>query len=873
MPDTHPEKFVIIHGHFYQPPRENPWTGKIDRQDNAAPYHDWNERILKECYLPNARSRRLDGFGRVIRLVNNYEAISFNFGPTLFSWIENNYPALHDEIVRADKASLERLGHGNAIAQVYNHIIMPLANRRDQETQIRGGVHDFIRRFGREPEGIWLAETAINEITLELLIEFGFRFVILSPFQAERIRPLDKSSGWEDVSSGDILTGRAYRCFGRKKKGKRNLSRFIDIFFYDAPLSTDVSFNHLLSNGDKLAKALESGFERCGGDLVNIATDGEIYGHHEPFGDMALAYLIEQAAPDRGLTLTNYGAWLAGHELEYEVQIKQGEGGDGTAWSCTHSVGRWKEDCGCSTGAPPGWNQKWRTPLRDGLDNLRDGLAANYEIQGKDIFASPWETRNEYIENFDTLDVAGSKSFIEKQAGRQLSPEEISTAASLLESQRNSLLMFTSCGWFFNDISGIETVQDLKYAARAIELARRAENASLSENVSGRAENKNRPDSPLRAADETRSIDTLQSVFLDKLSEARSNIEQLGTGKTIFNAAKKYSSVEPSLLAGQYALASNLDCRNASPERYGFGFNDTSRVEISPGPISMIIGRFAMTDPLTLASYDYKYLLLPDKPARITCILSECSDNDDYTKTVERFKTIAPESTRQDILRAAVEHFGGRIFAMRDLFPEDKEKILGKLAERQIASVIGQFTDLYMENRELLRLFTETSMRPPESLLAQARTVLADRLRSEISHWERALDDKGLEGVHSVLSEAKYYGVNIDRTEIASIFEGFFLESLRKLREGLNSDLADRLHVFAEYSYGIGIPIVQHEIQNELFSIMTTVMEEVMTRIGKGKGFSSDMSSVTSLLRLARRFNFNTDAWRERLPAGVDDKE
>ncbi|MCK4537483.1 MAG: DUF3536 domain-containing protein [Candidatus Krumholzibacteria bacterium] len=860
MPDIDPKKYVIIHGHFYQPPRENPWTGKIDRQDSAAPYHDWNERILRECYLPNARSRRLDGFGRVTRLVNNYEAISFNFGPTLFSWIEKEHPGLHDELVRADKVSLEKLGHGNAIAQVYNHIIMPLANRRDQETQIRWGVHDFRRRFGREPEGIWLAETAINEITLELLIEFGFRFVILSPFQAERMRPIDKSSKWKDVSSGDILTGRAYRCFGRKKKGKRILSRFIDIFFYDAPLSTDISFNQLLSNGDKLAEALESGFERCGGDLINIATDGEVYGHHEPFGDMALAYLIDQAAPDRGLTLTNYGAFLDEHELKYEVQIKQGEGGEGTAWSCFHSVGRWKEDCGCSTGAPPGWNQKWRTPLRDGLDILRDGLAAIYETKAKDIFESPWKTRDEYIKSFDDLDTAESKSFIEKQAGRKLSPEEMSTAASLLESQRNSLLMFTSCGWFFNDISGIETVQDLKYAARAIDMAERAEKATQAE-------------TDTLAATDINPISTLQNDFLEILAGARSNIAEQGTGRDIFNAARKYSSVEPSLLAGQYALASNLDCRAASPERYGFEFDDTGRVEISPGSTSMIIGRFTMADPLTLASYDYKYLLLPDEPARITCLLSECSGNDDYTKTRDRFKAIDSESSRQDIIRAAVEHFGGRIFAMRDLFPEDKEKILDKLAERQIASIMGQFTELYMENRELLRLFTETSMRPPESLLVQARTVLADRLKSEMAHWERALDDKGLKGVHDVLSEAKYYGVDIDRTEIASIFEGFFLESLGKLREGLNSDLADKLHVFAEYSYGIGIPIIQHEIQNELFFIMTTVMEEALVRIGKGKGFSSDVSSVSSFLRLARRFNFNTDSWRQRLPANANDSD
>ncbi|HSG28252.1 MAG TPA: hypothetical protein VLA34_07210, partial [Candidatus Krumholzibacterium sp.] len=341
MNDTPEKRYVIIHGHFYQPPRENPWTGRIDRQDSAAPYHDWNERITRECYLPNARSRRLDGYGRVTTLVNNYEHISFNFGPTLLSWMQKEHPRLHEEIIDADRTSAERNGgHGNAIAQVYNHMIMPLANRRDQETQILWGVADFRARFGRDPEGIWLAETAINETTLEILINHGFRFIILSPFQADRIRPLDKSSTWTDVSDGSIRCGRVYRCYGSRRRGKRNTARSIDIFFYDAPLSTDVSFNHLLSSGDLLAARLAAGFEKDGGDLVTIATDGEIYGHHEPFGDMALAYLIDAAAEAKGLELTNFGAYLDEHEPSMEVQIKQGVDGEGTAWSCSHGVGR-----------------------------------------------------------------------------------------------------------------------------------------------------------------------------------------------------------------------------------------------------------------------------------------------------------------------------------------------------------------------------------------------------------------------------------------------------------------------------------------------------------------------------------------------------
>ena len=325
-------KYLIVHGHFYQPPRENPWTERIDRQVSAAPYHDWNERITRECYLPNSCSRRLDGFGRIITLVNNYARISFNFGPTLFSWLEKHHSEIFKEIVRADKISTKlNNGHGNAIAQVYNHIIMPLASIRDQKTQILWGVDDFKRCFGRNPEGIWLAETAINQVTLDLLIDSGFRFIILSPHQVKCFRSLKEKGKWKNVSGGNIKTGFVYRCYGGKVKVKKG---YIDIFFYDADLSQNISFNHLLRNGDLFAESIDSSYERCGNDLVTIATDGEIYGHHEPFADMALAYLIESAAEKHNLIMTNFGAYLDTHEPEFEVKLKTGKDNLGTAWSC-----------------------------------------------------------------------------------------------------------------------------------------------------------------------------------------------------------------------------------------------------------------------------------------------------------------------------------------------------------------------------------------------------------------------------------------------------------------------------------------------------------------------------------------------------------
>lgn len=845
MAGSQGKRYVIIHGHFYQPPRENPWTGRIDRQDGASPYHDWNEKICSECYLPNARSRRLDGYGRVTSLVNNYEHISFNFGPTLMGWIEEKHPRLHQQILDADRASAERLGgHGNAIAQVYNHLIMPLATPRDQETQIRWGIADFERRFGRTPEGIWLAETAINETTLEILVDFGFRFIILSPFQAESIRPLGKGSAWKNVSDGSIPPGTVYRSYGERKKGRKNTKRFIDIFFYDAPISTDISFNHLLSSGDRLADAFLASFGRCGGDLVPVATDGEIYGHHEPFGDMALAYLIETAAGQRGLTLTNFGHYLDSHPPAWEVRIKRGSNGEGTAWSCSHGVGRWKEDCGCNTGSPLGWNQKWRTPLRDSLDNLRTGLDSLFGKEGAGLLKDPWRARDRYVEILggrSGRDLEESameiESFMKEEGVEGLSGAERTRALSLLESQLNSLLMFTSCGWFFNDISGIETVQLLKYAARAIELT------------------------------DGNEAGILESVLLAGLEKAKSNIREYGTGKDIYLASKKYSSFRPSLLAGQHLLALNYSCPDASPELLGYGFEEIDSLSINIGEHAVSMGRLAMTDPLLLQRTEFQYLIIPGGSVQSICILKEYSGEKQYEDSKRFFSDFKQGAVRKEILQSATEHFGGHVVSLRDLFPEERETILASIASRQVSGELDLFGDLYVQNREMLRLFSETALAPPASLLVPAKTVLSARLREALSKWERSFATSGLEGIREVISEAEYYGVKIDRSEVTGIFTSFFLESLKKLYAVLNAELTDQLYDFAEYSYGIHIEIPQHDIQNELFLI---IEKHSGGASAAGGGETSggavepgkDRKSFESLLRLARRFNFDTSRWQ-----------
>jgi alpha-amylase/alpha-mannosidase (GH57 family) len=505
---------LIIHGHFYQPPRENPWTGLIEKQPGAEPYHDWNERIQAECYGPNAFVRALGhdaGHDRDDELLNNYASISFNFGPTLLSWLESHHPRTYSRILDADRASsAQRGGHGNAIAQAYGHAILPLCNDRDRLTQVLWGLADFRFRFGREAEAMWLPETACDDQTLDLLVEQGLRFVILAPGQADRIRATGAAE-WIDVSDGSINPSRAYRWTHRQQPG-----RSIAIFFYDGPLAQSIAFENALRSSEFLVNLFKQLAPR--GPLVNVATDGETYGHHFKFGDLALAHALQVEAREQGFTVTNYGQFLAANPPEFSVERKKGPGGEGTSWSCAHGVGRWRRDCGCHTGGEPGWNQQWREPLRLALDFLRDHTAGQFEDAGGELFAAPWATRNASIE-LSLNPLSSREEFLTQHARRLMSVKDQTRALTLLELQRNALLMYTSCGWFFSELSGIETVQIMKYAARVMELT-----ADL-------------------------DLPSPRAQFLEMMAEARSNIPELGNGADVY-----LRLAEPAVLSSRFSF-------------------------------------------------------------------------------------------------------------------------------------------------------------------------------------------------------------------------------------------------------------------------------------------------------------------------------
>jgi alpha-amylase/alpha-mannosidase (GH57 family) len=525
---------IIIHGHFYQPPRENPWTGAIEPQESAAPYHDWNERITAECYTPNSRSRILDHRGRVNSVVNNYRHMSFNFGPTLLSYLSENHPMTYQRILEADKVSVRERGHGNAIAQAYNHVILPLASPSDRWTQIMWGLHDFRTRFGRPTTALWLPETACNDGTLVDLVRAGMRFVIVAPSQAQSISFID-SGNWVDVSNGTIPVHQPY--LYRTPVGT------IAVLFYHAGLSRGVAFEHLLRNAgvfaDRILEAAHEGPTTAGDRVVLACTDGESYGHHEPMGDMCLAYLASRELVSRGFTLTNPSVYLEEHPPTWEVRFKPGQDGLGTAWSCAHGVGRWREDCGCSTGGAAGWNQGWRAPLRRAFDRLRERLDLIFEREGEKLFDDPWLARDQYIE----VILGGEhskKEFFARHARHALSVDEQARALQLLEMQRHGMLMYTSCGWFFSDPSGIETLQNLKYAERAAQFA-----AAIAGSPQDRE-------------------------YRRELGLARSNIQALGTGVNLVTRFVLPSALLPNKIAAHFAILTVLDPRTSERPLYHF---------------------------------------------------------------------------------------------------------------------------------------------------------------------------------------------------------------------------------------------------------------------------------------------------------------
>jgi alpha-amylase/alpha-mannosidase (GH57 family) len=728
---------LCLHGHFYQPPRENAWLEYVERQESASPYHDWNERIHYECYSPNSRARVYDRHGQVVGIVNNFEKISFNVGPTLMSWLETHHPETYRRIIDADRLSrMAHKGHGNAMAQVYNHMIMPLATRRDKATQVRWGIEEFRLRFGRDPEGMWLPETACNEETLEILVEEGIRFTLLEPQQAEAFRPL--GGEWRDCSGGQIDPKQPYRCYLRNRPDK-----FIDIFFYDGPISKAVSFEDLLKDARHLLGKLESAMVHEGErpQLIHFATDGETYGHHKPFGDRVIAYLLNTSAPERGYRIVNYGEFLEEYPPEAEVRLKAGENHEGTSWSCPHGVRRWKDHCGCRGGGPGEWNQHWRKPLREALDWLRDRLSEVYEEQAPRYLKDIWEVRDNYIHVLLNRERSRIENFFFRFGQQPLTGAEMTTCLKLLEMQRYAMLMYTSCGWFFTEVSGIETQQILQYAARAIQLASELGGTSLEEE------------------------------FLTRLSKARSNIEWFKDGRGVYEKLVKPAIATIENVVGAFAIGSIFEDYYPAAEDfaiYSYDVHVHSQRREASGNLTLNFGRVRVTSRVTLEERDMIFSVVQIGLYDFHCSIKPYVSDAELEKLEQELFNELDRGEILELVKKVDAYPGVSHLTLKDLFLDDRFKIISALTREQIDRVSKFYERIYDESHRINFIYRSINLPIPFEFCYAAGHVLSRRLLEEAHKMaEQNFSLRGATTAARMMETAKLFHVEIQKEPLA----------------------------------------------------------------------------------------------------------
>ena len=826
MSDKKNEVFLTIHGHFYQPPRENPWLEAIELQDSALPFHDWNERINKECYNPNSVSKIVDSRNRILDVVNNYEYMSYNFGPTLLSWMEQFAPLTYERIIKADIESIsEHNGHGNAIAQVYNHIIMPLANEHDKETQIKWGIRDFEYRFGRKPEGMWLAETAVDDDTLRILEANGIKFTILSPYQADKFKKKGDKE-WTDVSWGNIDPARSYKYNIKSAPGKS-----IDLFFYDGAISRSVAFDELLKDGNKFIKRLKEGVSDCRDfpQIVNIATDGESYGHHTKFGDMALAYVLKVKAKDEGFKITNYAEYLEKYRSDCEVEIKQA-----SSWSCFHGVGRWKEDCGCSTGGHPGWNQKWRKPLREALDYLRDELVIIFEQEGPKYFDNVWEVRNNYIDVILDRNEMNVKKFQQDNFKPDLSDEQKVHAMELLEIQRQAMLMYTSCGWFFSEISGIETVQIMKYAARAMQLATKFSNKDL------------------------------ETHFLEILSDAKSNIPEHGTGKDIFERFVKPSIVTTKQIASLWALSSLYQDFEDEESVYCYTIKKEAYKKVQKGSSTFVVGHIEIQSKITLQKSNVMFALMQYSGGDFHCAIKEYSDDFEFNKIKTNLIKTFLMNPLTEIIRAMDECFGKEYFTLKDIFIEERRKILQILLKGKLEKFSQTYQVMYDEGKGSIYHLQGLGLKIPDEFKISAAYALSHKFNDIVVHSGGFLDEDSIQQATDINYEAKKIDIQLDKSPSNKIFSKKILQNINRLVHSFEIQQADVLLEIFDSINKLELQIDISEAQNIYFSKIYHKIGDIIES-GTANKRASNKKFIEMLLEIGENLNINTEFYRKKL--------
>ena len=732
---------ICIHGHFYQPPRENPWLETVETQDTAAPYHDWNERITAECYSTNGAARIVNSKNKITRIVNNYARISFNFGPTLLSWLVENAPRTYRMILDGERRSRKAFrGHSSAMAQVYNHIILPLASRRDRITQIRWGIADYQHHYGAMPEGMWLSEAAADSESLELLAQHGVKFTVLAPHQCKRIRPLKDGAGWTDTPNASVDTTHPYTI-------NFDSGVSIAVFFYDGPASRAIAFEGLLNSGESLAGRLKSGFEyNSDPQLVHVATDGESYGHHHKYGEMALAYALRLLEEDPTVKLTNYGCFLEQFPPQFEAQIVEN-----TSWSCVHGVERWRSDCGCN-GGHGGWNQAWRAPLRQALDELRDSLVPLTEAEGAQLFKDVWEARDEYIEVVLDHSPQTVERFFRKHQLRTLTVPERVRGLELMEMQRHAQLMYTSCGWFFDDISGIETVQVIAYAARVLQLAREVFEEQAA---------------------------PLEPAFLARMAEARSNVAAEGDGAQIYKEQVASKELGLEQVAAHYAISSIFSSFAEETDLFCYRVWRNSYDVYSSGRGRLALGRVKIVGAITGKQKSFSFAVLHFGDQNITAAVKAYEPED-----AAAFEALATEAAghvqRADfpgVIRLLDRFYGHMDYSLTSLFTDEQRRIVQLILNTTLSDIENSLTAIYQDHASLLHYLSQAGLPKPPALTLAAGFAINAGLR-------RALEADPIDQpqLRSYLALAKADQVPLESATLSYIADGRMKRAMIELQ-------------------------------------------------------------------------------------------
>lgn len=785
------DKYVCVHGHFYQPPRENPWLEDVELQDTAYPYHDWNARITEECYRQNAASRILGSDRKIIDIVNNYANMSFNFGPTLLYWLQSHAPDVYEKILEADKKGIELFsGHGGAIAQAYNHMIVPLSNNRDKHTQVLWGIKDFQQRFEREPEGMWLPETAVDIPTLEVLAEYGIKFTILAPRQAKRVRSIG-GRRWKNINENDLDTSIPYLC---------NLpsSRQIVLFFYHGSTSHDIAYGGLLHSGENLASRLLDLFPKNTEEarLIHIATDGESFGHHHRHGDMALAYCLHHLETDNLAKITVYAEYLEKFPPNYEVEIWEN-----SSWSCVHGLERWKSNCGCCTDQSKCGKQQWRAPLREALDWLRDRLSGIYEQRMSEYSDDPWRLRNEYITVINNRSSDNIEKFITDMTGKQLDEENRVSFLKLLEMQRNAMLMYTSCGWFFDNVSGIETVQIMKYAARAIQLCRDVQNENL------------------------------EPEFKSILERVPTNSYELANGKEVYKAYVEPAQVDLERVGAHYALSSIFDEEDEEKAHiYCYSVKSENHHKSEAGVQILISQRLKIASEITQEKQCFASAVLYLGDQNLFAAIRHHRSEGDFdlveTKLMEAFNS----GYNNEVMRLMNAAFDQNNYSLSHLFKDQQREIVNRLLANTWEEIEASFRHIYDHNYALMLTFRNMHMPLPRALAAPAEFILNEDLCREIEAEKIDLDR-----LKNLAEDAQKLSLDLDKQRLSFVGGHKISGLMDRFEQSLEDlELLQTISKMLEILQTVTSSIDLQNAQNIFFAVAKSRYSEVEAKAQAG---------------------------------------